>query len=287
MAYEKQDFTDGQVLTAQHLNHMEDAIAALEGSLEKLYPAFADSGAAVVCEPAEGQLLNVVSHITPGEDLTGCTRIALWRGGLNLWDEVWELGSITTGGIDQTSANTIRSANYIPVKGGVTLRLCFPQMCRMLIFGKNKEFLKISYPAADGALTPECDGYIRFAVGGAIGGLPAITQYGNDICICVDRGGAAAYEPYRGEMLHMELGQTVYGGSLDWGRGVLTVTHASDGTELTEPYTVRLTPQQIPALSGVNTLCSEPGNTQVSGKADLAAVIEKLRNAVIALGGNI
>ncbi len=30
MAYEKQNFTDGQVLTAEHLNHIEDGIAAAE-----------------------------------------------------------------------------------------------------------------------------------------------------------------------------------------------------------------------------------------------------------------
>ena len=31
MAYEKQNFIDGQVLTAEHLNHIEDGIAGLEG----------------------------------------------------------------------------------------------------------------------------------------------------------------------------------------------------------------------------------------------------------------
>lgn len=30
MAYEKQNFVDGQVLTAEHLNHMEEGIAVAE-----------------------------------------------------------------------------------------------------------------------------------------------------------------------------------------------------------------------------------------------------------------
>lgn len=30
MSYEKQNFVDGQVLTAAHLNHIEDGISALE-----------------------------------------------------------------------------------------------------------------------------------------------------------------------------------------------------------------------------------------------------------------
>ena len=35
MSYEKQNFTDGVVLTAAQLNHMEDGIAAISAALEK------------------------------------------------------------------------------------------------------------------------------------------------------------------------------------------------------------------------------------------------------------
>ena len=35
-----------------------------------------------------------------------------------------------------------------------------------------------------------------------------------------------AYEPYQGETFSADFGQTVYGGTLDWNTGVLTVTHA-------------------------------------------------------------
>lgn len=30
MAYQKQNFTDGQVLTAEHLNHIENGISAMD-----------------------------------------------------------------------------------------------------------------------------------------------------------------------------------------------------------------------------------------------------------------
>lgn len=53
------------------------------------------------------------------------------------------------------------------------------------------------------------------------------------------------------------------------------------------PVTVHLTPQEILALSGTNTLYSDTGDTDASGKADPNAVIEKLTNAIIALGGNV
>ena len=53
------------------------------------------------------------------------------------------------------------------------------------------------------------------------------------------------------------------------------------------PITVQLTSQEILALSGVNTLYSDTGDTTVTGKADPVKVIENLTNAIIALGGNV
>jgi hypothetical protein len=56
---------------------------------------------------------------------------------------------------------------------------------------------------------------------------------------------------------------------------------------LAEPVTVQLAPTEILALSGTNTIYSDTGDTQVSGKADLRVTIEKLTNAIIALGGKV
>ena len=198
---------------------------------------------------------------------------------------------------------------------------------------------------------------------------------------------ATTYEPYRGETFTIDLGQDVYGGSLDWNSGVLTidrVIHTLDGSEvwgeantastsqdsrrryalyasknrflqnsalahnasdvdgkllcsklptvtasdtyyhtdgicslcrgqsneiygycdqyatdfegfkaamigaqivfgLKEPITVQLTPQEILALSGVNTLYSDTGDTTVSGKADPVAIIEDLKTRLATL----
>lgn len=54
-----------------------------------------------------------------------------------------------------------------------------------------------------------------------------------------------------------------------------------------EPTTIQLTPKEILALAGTNTIYSNTGITDVSGKADLTAIIENLTNAIIALGGNV
>ena len=58
-------------------------------------------------------------------------------------------------------------------------------------------------------------------------------------------------------------------------------------TPTTEPVILEFEPQEIPALSGVNTLYSDRGETTVTGRADPTAVIEKLTNAILAFGGNV
>ena len=50
MAYQKQNFTDGQVLTAEHLNHIESGISAMDEivlidtSTQKKYVLYVNSG---------------------------------------------------------------------------------------------------------------------------------------------------------------------------------------------------------------------------------------------------
>ena len=169
---------------------------------------------------------------------------------------------------------------------------------------------------------------------------------------------ATPYEPYTGDTYNIALPETVYGGTLDVGSGVVTVDWAidvkasgdiresGDGkvfvipakyncripyyiqcncinsflhtgnyyranklyvgyetlTELQEalgdtpiqicykletPYTIQLTPQQITALSGVNTIYTDADGVIVTGAEDPKHTITELKNAIISLGGNI
>ena len=56
-----------------------------------------------------------------------------------------------------------------------------------------------------------------------------------------------------------------------------------------EPYNKEtfLHSETIPAWNGVNTLWADVGEITVKGKADPVAIIEKLSNAIVALGGNV
>ena len=57
--------------------------------------------------------------------------------------------------------------------------------------------------------------------------------------------------------------------------------------KILDPYTIQLTPQQIAALSGVNTLYTDAGTLTVTGREDPQHTITELKNAIISLGGNI
>lgn len=53
--------------------------------------------------------------------------------------------------------------------------------------------------------------------------------------------------------------------------------------EIQEPLTIQLTPQEILALSGVNTIYTDTGDTTVSGRADPTTIINQLAARIAAL----
>ena len=123
-----------------------------------------------------------------------------------------------------------------------------------------------------------------------------------------------AYEPYQGTTATLTLPETIYGGTLDVGTGTLTVTHGeiaayngealpgewisdrdvyATGTQpsigaqvvyaLTDPQTIQIDAQNIPAISGTNTLYADSGAVTVSGYSDPIATIVSLQARVSAL----
>lgn len=75
---------------------------------------------------------------------------------------------------------------------------------------------------------------------------------------------APAFESCARQTLTVALPETVYGGTLDWTNGTLTITHDADGAELEAPETYQLDPQQLTLLKGYNALWSDAGDTAVT-----------------------
>lgn len=53
--------------------------------------------------------------------------------------------------------------------------------------------------------------------------------------------------------------------------------------ELAKPYTIQLTPQQILAISGTNTLYTDSGDTTVSGPTDPVWLTQQMMDRIAAL----
>jgi hypothetical protein len=159
------------------------------------------------------------SNICP---ISGRDSVEIIRTSHNIWDEQWEVGSISAvDGSDVYAENRIRS-KYFPCDGSTTYAFSYATKDHMLFFyDANKNYISNSAWVFGGTFTtPSNARYIRFIMAAGYG-----TTYGNNIAINYPST-VTTYESYKGINVIIQLGQTVYGGSLNLTTGVLTITHA-------------------------------------------------------------
>lgn len=151
--------------------------------------------------------------------ISGRTAVTVTRTGVNIWDEELESGRINTSTGENTSAPGIRSKNFIPVVPSTTYYIKTPQILYVIAYDADKNYLRYSSYYKDENYTTQADvHYIRFY-------SVDISTYSHDISInypSTDHN----YHAYQGQSIEIQLGQTVYGGTLDVTTGVLTVDRA-------------------------------------------------------------
>lgn len=162
------------------------------------------------------------SNICPIE---GWTDVDTHITGINVWDEDWEVGSINSSTGDNSSTTTqIRSKNYIPCKPSTAYYFQSPMTSndvRIAYYRADKSFRSMSAWLYNGVFTTPSDcEYIRFYTATAYG-----TTYNNDISINYPSTDTD-YHAYQGTTYATDLGQTVYGGTLDVVSGELVVDRA-------------------------------------------------------------
>ena len=121
MSYEKQNFTDGQTLTAAHLNHIEDGIAAAES---------ASGGAAAGLTETEKALLLALFNDTTFKTDAGAAKLAelttLWGGSAAPQEVTIRTSSYGEGDTSMAWSTTTPKTNYIhcpfSVKKALTLK---------------------------------------------------------------------------------------------------------------------------------------------------------------------
>ena len=158
--------------------------------------------------------------------ISGWTQVDVEQSGKNLWDEEWEVGSISEiHGTNTQATDRIRAKNYISVKQNTTYFFHEGSTASMRLFtyDANKNYIGYVDVLPNSQITTgENVCYLRFRMFVAYG-----TTYNHDISInypSTDHD----YHPYTGRSIAIDLGQTVYGGKLDVLSGVLTVDRISE-----------------------------------------------------------
>lgn len=292
--------------------------------VDTLCPPFTVSGATVQCTPVANYPLGVQVEITPTQEgtgdpspenvrpIVGWDAVFIWRGGNNMLD----MDEITISTGAAYGLETEKIGNYIRIYGTSTET----GMHSFAIAYTNQNYLcgkgfVFSWFTNESSVI-------------SVYGLRTVSETSIAIQMKIQEGQVydftiqialgvqklTAYEPYHGNTYTVQLGQTVYGGTLDVGTGALTVRQAeiesyngenlpgkwisdrdiyTPGTQpsigaqvvydLAESQTIQLAPQQIIALSGTNTIYADAGDITVTGASDPIATIAALQTRVSAL----
>ena len=291
-----------------------------ESIVSRICPPFELSGSIVTCQPVESSQLNVLVQIEPVQEgegdtspenvrpIKGFDTVNVWRGGKNLLSFTGEIvipKDKYDYGTRYTYPDLVTAVERLPRDVPVYFKADWSHFTDQ---GATK---RISLHAED-SFTNFDENKANTIPHGNISDvlLYAGLNKGEDctvsnICVTV---GNEEYEPYRGETFTIQLGQTVYGGTLDVTTGVLTKTHENipsyagedvgddwmsstgsltDGAQvvyrLPKPEIIQLDPAEIYALSGVNTVYADAGDVTVSGYSDPNTIINSLANRIAAL----
>ena len=294
--------------------------------VKTLCPPFTVSGSVVQCTPVENSPLDVQVEITPTQEgegdpspenvrpIVGWDSVNVLRGGKNLldWSKVSIYPSPAYGLSFEKKENSIRVFGVSTENGVLSFNIATTTQSELR--GKNFVFSWFtSEENVTGVYGLRTPGEAEIAISA---NLTEGSSYDFTIQIAVGTEKLTAYEPYQGQTYTVQLGRTIYGGTLDVGTGTLTVTQVeiesyngenlpgqwisdrdiyTPGTQpsigaqvvydLAESQTIQLALQQIITLSGTNTLFADAGNITVTGASDPIATITALQNRVSALEG--
>ena len=219
--------------------------------------------------------------------INGYTEANITRCGVNLWDEEWENGDISSSTGEKTSGSLVITKNFILVKPNT---VCYSNITlRTRWYDAQKNYIGPNPTITANATftVPATAHYLMFTTQSNYG-----STYNNDISINYPSTDTT-YHAYNGQTYAIAFGQTVYGGVLDVTRGKLKpcveypsyngetlsgrwLSSEATYVEGTTPPTgsqvvslddygidIDLTPVQIEALLGVNNVFADCGETEV------------------------
>ncbi len=248
-----------------------------QNTVDKLAPNFTESGAVVTCAPVEGYPLQVVSKITHAQEgsgdpslenvrpIVGHSALKLTR---NDAEFTVDFGQTVYGGSFDWQSGVLTITNTIM---RLTSDLTWSRSSTTNSYGFNAYYVTIGdTKKGNGTQSrvvcthyPSTTGWSNSSVGQK---TIKIQHNNGKMAIYIADDSFSSIGEFKAFLSANDI----------------QIVHTPE-----QPIIIQLTPQEILAVSGQNTLSSDTGDTTVKGKADPTAVIEKLTNAIIALGGNV
>ena len=253
---------------------IDDAVIATDATwssrmiVDSLAPAFSETGAVVMCNPVARYPLSIKAQIVPLQEGTGdpspdnVRPISGWNSATLTHNDTpitIQFGQTVYGG-------TLDVGTGVLTVDSIFLKLDTTYVIRFYEFqGKNGVFFLYCLP-------------------GIFTRIEGVCSHG----ICTTRV-SIANESWIWLGVNNEMVYWV--GVLD-ALGLSTVAEFKSWLDTQdvqivypakEPVTIQLTPQEILALSGVNTIYADTGDVTVSGRADPNSVIQKLASRIAAL----
>ena len=160
---------------------------------------------------------------TPSPDnvraISGWESVSVNVTGVNVWDEEWENGYITASGAMGSNSTSIRSKNFASCKPNTQYHCNNPALINICWYDSSQTFISRVDANGRNITSPSNAHYFKVSAYGYG------ATYNNDIAVTYPST-FTDYEPYTSTNKTVNLGRTVYGGTLDVVSGVLTVDRA-------------------------------------------------------------
>ena len=151
--------------------------------------------------------------------ITGHTEAVIYKHNQNWWDEDWESGDInTTTGQPGPNSNFIRSKNYNSILPNTKYYGKKGQSGQLVVYyyDVNKNYIDFALPSNSDFTTPDNCAFFKIRLSG--------NTYNGDVCINVfNEAINGTYFKYAGKTYTIALGDTIYGGTVDFDSGVMMV----------------------------------------------------------------
>lgn len=261
----------------QESSATEEALDAKLDSLKKdLITIVEKEGSIISIETISGLSIRPTSYIKSAQSGSGWDEVNVIRTGKNLaaiTDKDTTSSGVTIGikdgivtmnGTSTSNSGTVSLWKTVLKPGKYTLShnvlagemVNAPENASVLNVGSSRT--RLNAPTLTFTVNEEAE--YNFSI---VRASSAVTYDNFTFSVQLECGETATeFETPKTQILTATLPETVYGGTLDWGTGVLTSTLDADGNELAQPKVFQLEPQQLSTIDGVNFVWSNCGDTK-------------------------